>query len=233
MYLISGCFPSRIFKFYKSIVWFGLRGVRKRLPSGCLPFLLWTLGLHARLVHAKLWKNELTVRSHWEAETETNEMGPVPNDIGSGISLILSLSAVWISPHNSIQAIFTARNEVGASLYFYTCLWFCSQGEVLPHCMLGYTPRDQRQAPPSPGQRQALPLGPEAGTLPPGTRGRHPSPHPLHFPSAVHADRYGQQAGVSVSVNTPLWLIFMRKIREIYCSGFFSGWHHPGILIAA
>ena len=42
--------------------------------------------------------------------------------------------------------VFTARNKVGARLCFYTCLWFCSQGGGLPHCMLGY-PRDQRQAP--------------------------------------------------------------------------------------
>ena len=31
----------------------------------------------------------------------------------------------------------TARNEVGARLYFHRCLWFCSQGG-LPQCMFGY-----------------------------------------------------------------------------------------------
>ena len=40
----------------------------------------------------------------------------------------------------SVADIFTARNEVGARLCFYTCLWFCSRGGGLPHCMLGYPP---------------------------------------------------------------------------------------------
>ena len=47
------------------------------------------------------------------------------------------------------------------------CVKNSVHGGGLPHCMLGYTPRDQRQAPP--GTRQP--------------------------PSAVHAGRYGQQAG--------------------------------------
>ena len=66
------------------------------------------------------------------------------------------------------NGVFTARNEVGARLCFYTCLLFCSLGGV-PHCMLGHPPPwDQRQVPPP---EQAPP------------------------PSAVHAGRYGQQAG--------------------------------------
>ena len=64
----------------------------------------------------------------------------------------------------------------------YTCLWFCSQGGSAPLHAGIHTPQDQRQPP--------LPPGP--GT-PPGTRGRHP-PGP-DTPSAVHAGRYGQQAG--------------------------------------
>ena len=43
-------------------------------------------------------------------------------------------------PKGGRQHIITARNEVGARLCFYTCLWFCSQGGCLPKCMLGYTP---------------------------------------------------------------------------------------------
>ena len=39
------------------------------------------------------------------------------------------------------QLIFTARNEVGARLYFHRRLSFCSQwGGVLLQCMLGYPP---------------------------------------------------------------------------------------------
>ena len=59
--------------------------------------------------------------------------------------------------------IFTARNEVGARLCFHTCLWFCSRGEGLPQCMLGYTPP------------------------PPGTRGTHHPPTRGRPPCAVHA----------------------------------------------
>ena len=51
-------------------------------------------------------------------------------------------------------------------------------GGGLPHCMLGYT------------------YPPTGGRHPPGTRGRHPLPGPDPPPSAVHAGRYRQQAGV-------------------------------------
>ena len=33
-------------------------------------------------------------------------------------------------PNDYETHLFTARNEVGARLCFYTCLWFCSQGGV-------------------------------------------------------------------------------------------------------
>ena len=55
------------------------------------------------------------------------------------------------------------------------CQEFCSQGEGSAPLHAGIHP-----------------LGPEAGTPspPPRTRGRHPPP------GAVHAGRYGQQAGI-------------------------------------
>ena len=99
---------------------------------------------------------------------------------------------------------------------------FTGEGFAPLHAGIHPPPRGPEAGTPLPGTEAGTPPG-TRGRHPPGTRGRHPSPHPPHFPSAVHADRYGQQARVSVSVNTPLWLIFMRKIREIYCSGFFSG----------
>ena len=34
-------------------------------------------------------------------------------------------------------SVFTARNEVGARLCFYTCLWFCTQGGDLGLCPQG------------------------------------------------------------------------------------------------
>ena len=66
----------------------------------------------------------------------------------------------------TLNHVFTARNEAGARLCFYKCLWFCSQeGSVPLHA--GIHPPPPR---------------PEAGTLPrtrgrhpPRTRGRHPS----------------------------------------------------------
>ena len=77
-------------------------------------------------------------------------------------------------------------NEVCESYVFtHVCQSFCSRGG-LPHCMLGHTtpshPPDQRQVPTHPRTRGRYPPSrPEAVTPPP--------------PSAVHAGRYGQQAG--------------------------------------
>ena len=97
--------------------------------------------------------------------------------------------------------------------YVFTRVCHSVHGGGLPHCMLGYTPRtrgkhppDRRQVPPTPGadippwdQRQAPPPGPEAGTPPPEqtTLGADtPSgPEAGTPPGAVHAGRYGQQAG--------------------------------------
>ena len=36
--------------------------------------------------------------------------------------------------------LITARNEVGARLCFYTCVWFCSQGGAIPACIAGGIP---------------------------------------------------------------------------------------------
>ena len=76
-----------------------------------------------------------------------------------------------------VYTVITARNEVGARLCFYTCLWFCSEGGDLPQCMVRYNP-------------------PGADTPSPGSRphgSRHPGAHTP--PGAVHTGRYGQQVG--------------------------------------
>ena len=74
---------------------------------------------------------------------------------------------------------FTARNEVGARIYFHRHLWFCSQGgSASVHA--GILP------PPGPGRYPPTPHPwDQAGTLPP-----HPTP-----PPAEHTGRYGQRAG--------------------------------------
>ena len=38
-----------------------------------------------------------------------------------------TFNSMW-NATNGIQPIFTARNEVGARLCFYMCVWFCSRG---------------------------------------------------------------------------------------------------------
>ena len=42
------------------------------------------------------------------------------------MSIFVHFARAWI------MTIFTGRNEVGARLCFYTCLWFCSQGGSAP-----------------------------------------------------------------------------------------------------
>ena len=72
--------------------------------------------------------------------------------------------------HSYIFYIFTARKRSLRRLCFHRCLSVHGEG-CLPHCMLGYTPPDQRQKPP---QDQTP---------------------PEQTPPTVHAGRYGQQAG--------------------------------------
>ena len=49
---------------------------------------------------------------------------------------------VWkkVSTFNKPSPFVTARNEVGARLCFYMCVWFCSQGGVIPACIAGGIP---------------------------------------------------------------------------------------------
>ena len=77
-----------------------------------------------------------------------------------------------ISIHSYGCILITARNEVGARLCFYRCVWFCSQGGCLTRYTPGtrYTPQDQVH-PPGPGTppgTRYTPQGP--GTPPSGTR---------------------------------------------------------------
>ena len=45
----------------------------------------------------------------------------------------------WPTPEEVRQPIITARNEVGARLCFYRCVWFCSRGGVcIPECLAGH-----------------------------------------------------------------------------------------------
>ena len=53
---------------------------------------------------------------------------------------IMTLLPTLYSHIVAVLFIITARNEVGARLYFHRHVWFCSQGG-LPQCMLGHPPR--------------------------------------------------------------------------------------------
>ena len=66
--------------------------------------------------------------------------------------------------------IFTARNEVGARLCFYRCVWFCSQGGVPVH------PPGTRYTPPGPGTPPRDQVIPQPGT----------PPEQVHPPGQVH-----------------------------------------------
>ena len=87
--------------------------------------------------------------------------------------------------HKSLQdenvTIITVRNRVVARLCFYTCPSFCSQGGL---------PKPPGQTHPPQFPREQTPPG---QTSQADTPGRHPLDR--HPPCAVHARRYGQQAG--------------------------------------
>ena len=73
--------------------------------------------------------------------------------------------------------------KLGQGYVFTRVCDYVHGGGGVPHCMMGYTPK--------PG----IPLGPEAGTPPPRDQRQAPLPLDQAPPSAVHAGRYGQQAG--------------------------------------
>ena len=73
--------------------------------------------------------------------------------------------------------------KLGKVMFLHVSVILFTGGGGLPHCMLGYTPHP--------------PPGPKAGTPPPEYTppSRHPPQDQAPPPSAVHAGRYGQQAG--------------------------------------
>ena len=124
------------------------------------------------------------------------------------------ISSVWISHNRAIGSVvlwvilISARNEVGARLCFYRCLWFCSQaGSTWHPPPPSRHPPDQvhprSRHPPGPGTPRAD-TPPRLGTppkqTPPGTRY---TPQTKYTPPELstppppgeHAVRYGQRAG--------------------------------------
>ena len=98
----------------------------------------------------------------------------------------LSLRLILAKYHHSISDLmtelkgFTARNEVGARLCFYTCLWFCLHGGWYPSMRCRWYPNMPCSRSPGRGWYPSMPcrsLGPHPrgrwGVWPGGS----PSPH--------------------------------------------------------
>ena len=119
------------------------------------------------------------------------------------LSYVLHYGYLWLTVHKVykfgriqlISLLFTARNEVGARLYFHRCVWFCSQGG-LPQCMLGYPPDQASPRPGTPWPGTPRSRHPPNKAPPrPGTWPEQTPPRPGTPPSTEHAGRYGQRAG--------------------------------------
>ena len=97
--------------------------------------------------------------------------GRIPNSISQCTNMLIEI--VIMNRH--FCHIITVRNEVGARLCFYPCLWFCSQGD-LPHCMLGYTPPRWTKGRHPPGSSHPLGTNTPKSRHPlePGPPGRRP-----------------------------------------------------------
>ena len=105
------------------------------------------------------------------------------------------ITSIKTNMPTSIRLV-TARTEVGAGNNFTSvCQEFCPRGEGVG----GSATNPPGQTPP--GQTPPLPW---ADTPPPGRDHRPETPPPgqTHSPGAVHAVRYGQQAGVT----HPTWM---------------------------
>ena len=104
--------------------------------------------------------NCLVLCQWWPCEWRTEW---VTGNSGNTVQILKNVIYKLTSKRN----VFTARNEVGARLCFYRCVWFCSQGgEYLTR----YPPR-----PGTPPQTRYTPLGPGTPPTrdqvhPPGTR---------------------------------------------------------------
>ena len=127
--------------------------------------------------------------------------------------------AVWLC---WFKTIFTARNEVGARLCFYRCVWFCSRGGstwpgALPH-RTRYTPQDQvhpqtRYTPQTrylPGTRYT----PQDQVHPPGPR--YPPQDQVHPPGP---GRYGLRAGGTHPTGMQS---FWYKFYLVFCRPFWK-----------
>ena len=119
-----------------------------------------------------------------------------------------------------IRSISTARNDVGARLCFYSCVWFCSQGGKY---LTRYTPRDQvhlrTRYTPRPGIPPKPGTPPRSGT-PPGTRYTpldQVHPQTRYTPLGPGPPRPGTPPGL-----TQIFLIQIFLFKVFFNSNFFN-----------
>ena len=103
----------------------------------------------------------------------------------------------------NVMSVITARNEVGARLCFYRCVWFCSQGAGVP---------DQVPPPPGPG------TPPRTRYTPPGP-GTPPPPDQVHPPGTREIrstrGRYASYWNAFLLFNM-FWLLIWLIVWMIY-----------------
>ena len=91
--------------------------------------------------------------------------GRIPNSISQCSNMLIEI--VIMNRH--FCHIITVRNEVGARLCFYPCLWFCSQGGICPIVCWDTPPRWTKGRHP-PGSSHPLGTNTPQEQTPPGTR---------------------------------------------------------------
>ena len=152
-------------------------------------------------------------------------------------------SLEWSREIRLITVIFTARNEVGARLCFYTCLWFCSQGGVVvsqhalqvvsQHALqqvsggggVWYPSMPWRFPGPHPG-------GGNWGVWPGGSPGPHlggsPGPHPGGFPGPHLGGSPGLHLGGFSRPTPGGGCVSQHELKQTptvcYCCGWYASY---------
>ena len=121
--------------------------------------------------------------------------------------------------------------KVWPRLCFYSCLWFCPQGEGLPQCMLGYHPQKHTpgkhthpweahtppgSTPPNPPRKH--PPGkhtPQKCTPPPGKHTPPPEAHPPREADSGKRSMSGRYASY--------WNAFLLRVDFTFHDNYFNG----------
>ena len=85
------------------------------------------------------------------------------------LCIVLEYLIVTLEQNGTMHQYLPAATKLWPRLCFYLCLWFCSQGEGLPQCMLGYPPGSR-----PPGKQTSPGSRPSRKQTPP-PESRHPT----------------------------------------------------------